>query len=172
MGVIFTEKGNFNLNATHLAISGGRALGSIISKVQNLKEFGIKFYEKLYSSCVVPILDYQSSVRVYKDFNDIEAVQKRNIRYFLCVHRFAPKLAINGEVGWMAAKERRLYNILKYWNRLAYMSDNRICKKVLLCDYSICHNNWSSKVQDILETIGLSRRFENKTACNLPNVKV
>ena len=42
--------------------AGGRALGAIISKIHSLKEFGIKTYEKLYSACVVPILDYCSSV--------------------------------------------------------------------------------------------------------------
>ena len=81
-------------------------------------EFGIKSYEKLYSSCVVPILDYQSSIWGYKDYNDIDSVQNRSIRYFLGVHRFAPKLAINGDVGWMPAKELRWFNMLRYWNRL------------------------------------------------------
>ena len=60
LDVIFTQKGNFNLNAENLAKVGGRMLGSIISKLRNLKEFRIKTYEKLYSSCVVPILDYPS----------------------------------------------------------------------------------------------------------------
>ena len=59
LGVIFSEKCNFNLNATNLAKGGGRSLGSIIIKLQNLKEFRIKTFKKLYSSCVVPILDYQ-----------------------------------------------------------------------------------------------------------------
>ena len=96
LGVVFSEKGDFNLNATNLAKGGGRALGSIITKLRNLKEFGIKTFEKLYNSCVVPILDYQSSGWGYKDYNDIDAVQNRTIRYFLGVHRFAPKVAING----------------------------------------------------------------------------
>ena len=52
LGVIFSEKGDFNLNATNLAKGGGRALGSIITKLRNLKEFGINTYEKLYNSCV------------------------------------------------------------------------------------------------------------------------
>jgi hypothetical protein len=40
--------------------AGGRALGAIISKIDSLKEFGNKIYGKLYSACVVPILDYCS----------------------------------------------------------------------------------------------------------------
>ena len=80
--VFFSEKGDFNLNTTNPAKGGGRALGSIITKLRNLKEFGIKTFEKLYNSCVVPILDYQSSVWGYKDYNDIDAVQNRTIRLF------------------------------------------------------------------------------------------
>ena len=109
----------------------------IITKLRNLKEFGMKTFEKLYNSCVVPILDYQSSVWGYKDYNDIDALQNRTIRYFLGVHRFAPKLAINGDMGWLPTKERRWFNILRYWNRLVNMDEVRICKKVFLWDYYI-----------------------------------
>ena len=51
-------------------------------------------YEKLCNACVVPILDYHSSVWGYRD----DSVQNRSLRYFLGVHRFAPKLPINGDV--------------------------------------------------------------------------
>ena len=156
--MFFSEKGDFNLNLTNLAKGGGRALGSIITKLRNLKEFGIKTFEKLHNSCVVPILDYQSSVWGYKDYNDIDAVQNGTIRCFLVVHRFAPKLAINGDVGWLPTKEHRWLNILRYWNRLVNMDESRICKKVFLWDYNI-YNNWSSEVKDIMTKIGLTRKF-------------
>ena len=42
LGVIFTEKNDFTLNAENLARGGGRALESVISKLHTLKEFGIK----------------------------------------------------------------------------------------------------------------------------------
>ena len=79
LGVVLSENGDFNLNATNLAKGGRRALASIITKLRNLKAFGIKTYEKLYSSCVVPILNYQSSIWGYKDYNDIISVQNRSI---------------------------------------------------------------------------------------------
>ena len=62
LGVIFTEKNDVTLNAENLTRNGGRALGYVISKLQTLKEFGIKTYEKFFNACVVPILDYHSSV--------------------------------------------------------------------------------------------------------------
>ena len=38
-----------------------------MSKINNLKEYGIKAYEKLFNSCVVLVLDYNSSVWGLKD---------------------------------------------------------------------------------------------------------
>ena len=114
LGVIFTEKNDFTLNAENLACGGGRALGSVIFKLNTLKEFGIKTYEKLFHAFVVPILDYHSSVWGYKDYSLIDSVQIRSLRYFLGVHRFAPKLATNGDVGWLHAKERRWYNMIQH----------------------------------------------------------
>ena len=166
LGVIFTEKNDFTLNAENLARGAGRALGSVISKLQTLKEFGIKTYEKLFQICVIPILDYHSSVWGYKDYSVIDAVQNRSIRYFLGVHRFAPKLAINGDIGWLPAKERRWYTILRYWNRLINMDNSRLCKKVFLWDYNICTNNWSADIKYIMNKIGLTRCFERLEACD------
>ena len=62
LGVIFHEKQDYSINSEALGKAAGRALGSIISKIHSLKEFGFKAYEKLYSSCVMPILDYCSAV--------------------------------------------------------------------------------------------------------------
>ena len=37
------------------------------------------------------------------------------------------------------------------------MDESRICKKVFLWDYNICHNNWSSEVKDIMTKIATDR---------------
>ena len=60
--ITFNSKGNFTLNTNTLGKAAGRALEKIISKIHILKDFGFKSYEKLYYSCVVPILDYASGV--------------------------------------------------------------------------------------------------------------
>ena len=87
------------------------------------------------------------------------------------MHRFAPKLAINGDVGWLPAKERRWYNMLRYWNRLINMDNSRICKKIFLWDYSICRNNWSSEIKPIMNKLGLIRNFDNLQCCDINTSK-
>ena len=67
----------------------------------NFGDFGFKSYPKLFESCVVPILDYCASVWGYKHYQTIDNVQYRALRYFLGVHRFAPKLAVTADTGWL-----------------------------------------------------------------------
>ena len=55
---------------------------------------------------------------INKEYDITDMVQNRSLHYFVRVHRFAPKLAVNGDVGWLPAKERRWCNTLQYWNRL------------------------------------------------------
>lgn len=49
-------------NVENLVNAGGRALGSVISKLHSLKGYGIKSYEKLFNACVKPNLDYCASL--------------------------------------------------------------------------------------------------------------
>jgi hypothetical protein len=71
LGVIFNEKNYFYLNSESLGKAAGRALGG---KIHSLKDFGFKSYEKLYLSCVVPILDYCSSVWGFKKYQATDNV--------------------------------------------------------------------------------------------------
>ena len=126
---------------------------------------------KLYSACVVPILDYCSSVWGYTDFSCIDTVQNKTIRYFLGVHKFAPNLAIKGDVGWLPSKERRWCNILRYLNRLMDMNNTRPCKKVFLWDYEISTNNWSSGVRIIMSLVGMAEHFLQMLKCDINSAR-
>ena len=166
LGVTFHDLKDFRDNANRLSEAGGRALGGVISKIHHLKDFGIKTFEKLFTSFVVPVLDYSSSIWGYKDFACLNQIQNKAIRYFLGVHKFAPTLAINGEVGWVNSKERRWCNMIRYWNKLLSMDDTRICKRVFNWDYEKCMNNWSSEVKNIMSVIGLESNFITKNTCD------
>ena len=171
LGVIFQEKNNFSLNCEALAKGGGRALGSIISKIHNLKDFGFSSYEKLYNSCVVPILDYCSSVWGFKQYQTIDNIQHRALRYFLGVHRFTPILAMYGDSGWIPCIYRRWGNSLRLWNRLINMDDSRLTKQVFNYDYNVCKNNWCSDVKQIFEQLNQTAVFHSKSTVNLAITK-
>ena len=119
----------------------------------------------------MPIPDYSSSVSGYKDFSCVDTVQNKSIRYFLGVHKFAPNLAISGDVVWLPSKERRWCNILRYWNLLMDMDNTRLCKQVFLWDYEISTNNWSSSVRTIMSLVGMTEHFQQMLKCDITSAK-
>ena len=110
---------------------------------------------------------YASSVWGFKNFQAIDNIQNRAIRYFLGVHRFTPILALHGEVGWLPSKIRRWTNMIRYWNRLLQFDDDRITKLSFEMDFSRCHNNWCSELKDVLHKIGMEDFFHSKSIIDL-----
>ncbi len=111
-----------------MADAANRALGSVINKYKKINSFGYYTYTKSFHSTVGPILDYASEVWGYKNFTQIGTVQNKAIRIFLGVHKFVPIAAINGDVGWTSSCVRRKTNIIRFWNRLMSMNNNRLPK--------------------------------------------
>lgn len=171
LGVTFRSNHDFTMNAELLAKSAGRALGKIIAKMREMKDFGCKTFEKLYNSCVVPIMDYCSGVWGFKKYQSLDNVQHRGIRHYMGVHRFAPILAITGDIGWIPTNQRRWINMIRIWNRVITMDENKITKHVFNTDYSNCHNYWCSEIKDIFSKIGLVENLNNRTPVNLMIVK-
>lgn len=171
LGVTFHEKNDFTQNAESLSKGAGRALGVIINTIHHLKDFGFKAFEKLFTSCVVPILDYGASSWGYRQFQSIDNVQNRALRYFLGVHRFAPILALHGDTGWVPSVYRRWHCMLRFWNRLITMDDARLTKRAFLHDYNMCTNNWCSDIKKLFCDIGMSLHYDNKTVIDLSTAK-
>ena len=167
LGVAFYEKAYYTSNSELLGKAVSRALGSIINKIHGLKDCGFKTYEKLYNSCVVPVLDYCSSVCGFKSHQNIDNVQNRVMRYFLGVHRFTPILAMVGDSGWLQSVYRRWLAMLHLWNRFTSMDDNRLTKQVFPYDLAKCNNNWSKYVRTVMGHIGLIDYFTDRAATNL-----
>ena len=62
LGFTFDQHMTFNTGIELLSSSAGRALGGVISKFKNLKEVGFTTYTKLFSSLVIPVMDYFSGI--------------------------------------------------------------------------------------------------------------
>ena len=172
LGVIFHEKMDFSHTAKALASGAGRALGSIISKIHGMKEFGFSTFEKLYESCVIPVLDYGASVWGFKSYTEIDSVQNRAVRYFLGVHRFSPTLAINGDIGWLPSTMRHWFHMIRMWNKLIVMDDSRLTKRMFNYDYVQCQNNsWNFEVKSIFDKIDMTYSYETKETVDMCLVK-
>ena len=87
------------------------------------------------------------------------------------VHRFAPVLALCGDMGWTPCVYRRWLCALRLWNRLLRMSESRLTRKVFEADYAKCDRNWSSEIKTVMTTIGLENQFRNKQMIDLKAAK-
>ena len=92
------------------------------------------------------------------------------MRYFLGVHRFTPILAMVGDTGWLLGMYRRWVHIIRMWNRLILMEDNRITKKAFIVDYLRCNKNWSSDIKYIFSCLGLLSHFEHKLTVDMSHI--
>ncbi len=116
---------------------------------------------------MVPILDYSAAVWGYRQYQQIDNVQNRAMRYFLGVHRFTPGLALTGDTGWLPSTYRRWAGMLRLWNRLIKMDESRVTKMTFHQDYARCNNNWSYEIKQIMQKLGLTQHFEHKTVVDL-----
>ena len=171
LGIHMQENLDFCEAAEVLSQAGGRALGAMISKIHSYKDIGYNTYSKLFNSCVAPVIDYCSGVWGFKQFNKIDTVQNRAIRYFLGVHRFTPLLAINGEMGWTMSIHRRWANMFRLWNRLISMNNTRLTKRVFNTDYNTLRKTLCSEIKSIFEQLNMQHNFVNKQAVDLKRVE-
>ncbi len=159
LGIIMDSALDFTITAGVLADSAGRALGAVISKFKANKGLGFKTYTKLFDTGVCPIMDYCGGIWGFADFDKLNTIQNRAIRFFLGVHKFAPNLAINADMGWYMSVTRRKVEMLRYWNRLQSTNDDRLLKKVYKWDKSMCKRNWSSEMKQIFNSLNLENCF-------------
>ena len=171
LGVHINEYLDFSGTEDTLSKAGGRALGSVISKIQNYRDVDYKTYSKLYYSCVVPVIDYCSGIWGFKQFDKIDMVQNRAIRYFMGVHRFTPILAFTGDMGWITSTHRRWVNMIRLWNRLVSMDTSMLTRIVFEYDHGFTGRNWCSDIKKILEQVNLISSFNTKSPVNLKDVE-
>ena len=93
------------------------------------------------------------------------------MRFFLGLNRFAPNHAIFGDMAWEPLINRQKLNMLRLWNRLVKLENNRLTKKIFLWEYSIGRNNWTCNLKTIFNEIENTNCFDNIMICDLRRAK-
>jgi hypothetical protein len=149
LGIMLSEHLDYGTTAELLAGAANRALGTVINKFNHHRNTGYNIFTKLYFTNVCPILDYCSGVWGFKQIQSCDKVQLRANRYFLGVHNKTPLLSIFGDMGWMETRNRRQLEMLRLWNRLIKMENNRLTKRIFLWDKENATFGWSSELAQI-----------------------
>ena len=58
------------------------------------------------------------------------------------MHRYSPNAVLHGDTGWLTDKYRRYLAILRFWNRLIGMPNDRVTKKIFNWDFENDRNGW------------------------------
>ena len=95
-------------------------------------------------------------------------VQNRAMRYFLGVHRLTPILAVQGEIGWSTSFCRHQLNMLRLWNHILTMEEERITKKVFYLDRAQPNqSNWTSHIKTLMDSLDMTQHYLNLRTCDL-----
>ena len=142
----------------------GMHINPILKKLKNM---GIATYETLYDSYVNSIMNYGAAVWGYAEQNEPQVLQNRIQRYYLGVNKYTPTAATRIEFGWLDPKYQRWIDIIRYWNRLLKMKENRIPVIIYKWDKSLKQNCWVDQVKQILQYCNLYDCMLKNVPCDL-----
>ncbi len=171
LGVYMDEHMDFEYSSEKFAESAGRALGSVTYKYKNYPDMGYSTYTKHFDHCVASVMGYASGIWGFRNHTKLDGIQNRGQSVFLGVRRYSIVLCLEGDTGWMKAKNRRHLNMLRYWNRLVKLHFDRLPKRIFVWEYMNGKNNWCSELKDIFSRMDLQFLFENFKICNIDLVK-
>ena len=170
LGVYFDEFLDFTYHSRLIAESGSRALGAVIAKFKSSKCMGYESYSKLYETCVQSILNYGAEIWGYSSETKTTIVQNRAMRVFLGVNKRAPNIGMLGDLGWIPHCNAKHICLLRYWNKLINLADDRLTKRVFNTDY-LGKGKWCKSVKKILTDLNLLHVYDTQTTCDLSYCK-
>jgi hypothetical protein len=132
LGMIFNDHLDMTEMVKYVSQAANRSLGILISKMKAYGGMPFTIYTKLYDSLVQSVINYGAALWGTQEFNCINAVQNRALRFYLGVGNFTPSAAVNGDTGWQFSLQRQYICVTRLWSRLCLMSDDRLTKKVFL----------------------------------------
>ena len=132
LGLIFTEFLDLLTMAKTVAKSASRALGLLISKDKAFGGMPFKCYTRCYDALVQATINYGAGIWGTMVYSCIEAVQNRALRYFLGLGKYAPNLAINGDMGWHMPAHRQWLRVMKLSCRMINMDESLLTKQIYI----------------------------------------
>ena len=104
----------------------------MIYKLKQIKYAGYKTYKKLYETCIVPIMNYNSGVWGFCNDKYGNALQMCVLRYNTVVCTVKPQFRQSlVNLGGLLIKLQHHLNICKFWNRFNKLEDVRLAKIVV-----------------------------------------
>ena len=155
LGTVLNEFLDFKVTGKAAAEGASRALGKLFGKYYANKGLGYRTYTKLFECCIAPIMDYASGVWGYKPNECLDKIQIRALRCYLGVNRYAPIAGVEGDLGWVTPRIRRQSEMLRLWNRLVSLGEERLPRQV----YNVMMNKghpWLSEIKELFNMLNVN----------------
>ena len=117
---------------------------------------------------------YGCSVCGFKTINNhSDLVQNKAMRYFLGVNKLTPIAALQGEMGWHPSIYGKYLCMLRLWNRIIKLPNDRLTKSIFTVDYerSSLNKNWCSDIKTVFEQLDRVEILCSKAICNISECK-
>ena len=161
LGVVFTTGGSFS--ETHDALSGQalKAIYKLKSYVNKFTDLSVSHMLDLFDKLILPILNYGSEVRGFTKAEIIERVHLQFCKHLLGIKTQTQNNYIYGELGRLPVRNRRLFNIIRYWFKILQCDDTKYIKLTYIMMLNDVHRfpdkpSWAKLVKTMLENFGFS----------------
>jgi len=106
-----------------------------------------------------------------KNSQSVNRIQYRAIRYFLGLPPKTPLCALQGEVGWYTQRSKKWLVMVRFWNRLMKMSNDRITRKIFDWDWEKGNDSWAQDMKYIFGKLNLNDIWLNKSECDIATLQ-
>jgi len=135
LGLLLDEHMNASTLTYDLSIRGSKALGSLLAHFYANNGMGFSTFKTLYEVCIAKVCDYSAGVWGCGTFPKLDSVHSRALRCYLGVHKYAPLAALEAEMGFNSPPVRRKLEMVRFWNHLINLSNNRLPRKIFEVEY-------------------------------------
>ena len=174
LGFTINEQLNFSDSNKILSDSAGKALSVIISKMIKNKGFPYNVFSLLLNSCVNSICDYAGEVTGFSEYSSKNKIFLRAARSFLGLPKNCPIPPIIAEIGWLSPVYRTQLKMVRQFNRVLSMPDNRLTKQIVRWDENFSSfvdcQTWSKEIKNIFSANNLDIYYQNNSAFNTKHV--
>lgn len=173
-GVLILSRLSSSPFQTNLAKQAQKAM-MFISNVTYNCELSYRDCEKMFETCVIPILSYGSELWGLNVHQSIEYVQNRFCRMQLRVGSRSCKVAVLSGCGRTKLYIGCLMKSIKFWLKLISLPDDILAKSCYNMLYSLCtagRKNWASDIKNVLYRFGYGYVWESQNVLNPELFKV
>ena len=130
-----------------------------------------KTFTKLYETCVWPVMDYCSSIWGHNNYKKSDKIHNRALRYFLGLHRNAPILGFQADMGWLTPKYKYFLSSIRLWNRIVNSEHGSLTRNIFEWNVQNLHkNSWESNMLIFFESLNRVDIFIEAKELNTNNL--